>query len=73
MPEIRRFIARPFHSVVIAIVGLLLLAPIAIAQQYDPSLYSGLHWRMIGPFRAGRVNAVSGVRVSCTHGSTYET
>jgi photosystem II stability/assembly factor-like uncharacterized protein len=31
------------------------------AQSYDPNLYSGLHWRMIGPFRAGRVNAVSGV------------
>ena len=42
-------------------VGLLLLAPIAIAQQYDTNLYSGLRWRMIGPFRGGRVNAVSGV------------
>jgi photosystem II stability/assembly factor-like uncharacterized protein len=27
----------------------------------DPSLYSGLRWRMLGPFRGGRVNAVSGV------------
>ena len=27
----------------------------------DPSLYSGLKWRMVGPFRGGRVNAVSGV------------
>src|SRR5438132_7982240 len=44
----------------VAIVGLL-IAPIITAQQYDASLYSGLHWRMIGPFRAGRVNAVSGV------------
>ena len=25
------------------------------------SLYSGLHWRLIGPFRAGRVIAVAGV------------
>ena len=25
------------------------------------SLYAGLRWRMIGPFRGGRVNAVSGV------------
>jgi photosystem II stability/assembly factor-like uncharacterized protein len=33
----------------------------ANALQPDPSLYSGLRWRMIGPFRAGRVNAVSGV------------
>ena len=31
------------------------------AQQYDPSLYSGLHWRSIGPFRGGRSNGVTGV------------
>jgi photosystem II stability/assembly factor-like uncharacterized protein len=31
------------------------------AQQYDPSLYQGLHWRMIGPFRGGRTVAISGV------------
>ena len=27
----------------------------------DPTLYAGLRWRMIGPFRGGRVNGVSGV------------
>src|SRR3569832_2227987 len=31
------------------------------AQQPNPNLYSGLRWRMIGPFRGGRGNAVSGV------------
>ncbi|HSE31749.1 MAG TPA: hypothetical protein VLA93_09230 [Pyrinomonadaceae bacterium] len=31
------------------------------AQQSDANFYSALRWRMIGPFRAGRVNAVSGV------------
>lgn len=31
------------------------------AQQYDPGLYSGLHWRSIGPFRGGRSNGVTGV------------
>jgi photosystem II stability/assembly factor-like uncharacterized protein len=31
------------------------------AQPVDPALYSGLRWRMIGPFRGGRVNAVAGV------------
>ena len=31
------------------------------AQQSDASYYSALRWRMIGPFRAGRVNAVTGV------------
>ena len=55
-----RFARRSTHVFIIAI-GLLLFAPIITAQQYDPNLYSGLHWRMIGPFRAGRVNAVSGV------------
>jgi photosystem II stability/assembly factor-like uncharacterized protein len=42
-------------------IGLLLVPVIAFAQPYDTNLYSGLRWRMIGPFRAGRVNAVSGV------------
>ena len=62
MSENRRLIVYRFLSaLIIAIVGLSLLAPVVAGQQYDPSLYSGLHWRMIGPFRAGRVNAVSGV------------
>lgn len=36
-------------------------APRADAQQFDPSFYSGMRWRQIGPFRAGRVSAVAGV------------
>src|SRR5205807_6758079 len=36
--------------------------PLVFAQaQYNANTFSGLHWRMIGPFRGGRVNAVSGV------------
>lgn len=31
------------------------------AKPIDSGLYSGLHWRLIGPFRAGRVVAVAGV------------
>jgi photosystem II stability/assembly factor-like uncharacterized protein len=38
-----------------------MLTAVANAQQYNAGLYSGLRWRMVGPFRAGRVNAVSGV------------
>jgi photosystem II stability/assembly factor-like uncharacterized protein len=34
---------------------------LVFAQQYDANIYSGLRWRMIGPFRGGRVNAVTGV------------
>src|SRR6266550_2218354 len=30
------------------------------AQSLDPRLLSGLEWRNVGPFRAGRVSAVSG-------------
>ena len=44
--------------------ALLLASTGTIARQaatVDPSLYSGLKWRMIGPFRGGRVDAVSGV------------
>ena len=39
----------------------LLLVPIACAQPFGPELYSGLRWRMIGPFRGGRTVAASGV------------
>jgi photosystem II stability/assembly factor-like uncharacterized protein len=52
-------------------VAIALTAPLAAgfltrvaAQQggrVDPSLYSGLRWRMMGPFRGGRVNGVTGV------------
>ena len=31
------------------------------AQEISPSFYSEMQWRMIGPFRAGKVNAVAGV------------
>ncbi len=33
----------------------------ASAQQYSPSFFQELHWRMIGPFRGGRTRAVTGV------------
>lgn len=32
------------------------------AQEFDPALFSGLRWRLVGPFRGGRVLAVTGVR-----------
>ena len=33
----------------------------SFAQQFDPSLFHGMQWRMIGPFRGGRTVAISGV------------
>ncbi|HWG37813.1 MAG TPA: hypothetical protein VN690_08865, partial [Terriglobales bacterium] len=33
----------------------------APAPQYAPALWNGMHYRLIGPFRGGRVTAVTGV------------
>ncbi len=40
---------------------ILLFSSALFAQPYDPSMYQGLHWRLIGPFRGGRTVAISGV------------
>jgi photosystem II stability/assembly factor-like uncharacterized protein len=40
---------------------LLLLVESAVAQSLPPELLSSLKWRLIGPFRGGRVVAVAGV------------
>src|SRR5207248_6295557 len=37
-----------------------LLCGTVTAQAISPELYSGLRWRLLGPFRAGRVTAVAG-------------
>jgi photosystem II stability/assembly factor-like uncharacterized protein len=39
----------------------ILMTGISFAQEVPPSLYSEMKWRMIGPFRAGKVNGVAGV------------
>ena len=46
----------------LALVALLAVPPTAppATPLVDPSLYAGLAWRNLGPFRAGRVAAVSG-------------
>jgi photosystem II stability/assembly factor-like uncharacterized protein len=59
-----RILAVPgFLVLAIAIVVVGDPAPMLEAQQNLPAsgLYSGLRWRMLGPFRGGRVDAVSGV------------
>jgi len=41
---------------------LLASAPaISMAQSVDPQLYAGIQWRLVGPFRAGKVTMASGV------------
>src|SRR2546428_6331526 len=41
--------------------GLLVAVAALHAAPLDPRLLSGLRWRNIGPFRGGRVSAVTGV------------
>lgn len=42
-------------------VGAVMSALPAMAQPFTPSLMSGLSWRLLGPFRAGRSVAIAGV------------
>ncbi len=48
---------------------LVVLAAFAACAQaaVDPALYQNLHWRLIGPFRGGRVLAVTGVPGDSRH------
>src|SRR5438094_9579258 len=46
---------------VLAVLLLLLPCAALAATQGDPQLFSGMKWRQVGPFRGGRVVAVSGV------------
>jgi photosystem II stability/assembly factor-like uncharacterized protein len=39
----------------------LIVLPSAISQSVSPSLYNGLQWRLIGPFRGGRTIAAAGI------------
>src|SRR5437867_8924861 len=43
------------------IAAVLLLATSPAKAQFSPELFQDLHWRLIGPFRGGRVLAVAGV------------
>src|SRR5947209_7810570 len=53
-------IIRKTFSCALSIFGLL-AAVNAPAETYNPSMWSGLRYRMIGPERGGRVTAVTGV------------
>ncbi|MEP6801191.1 MAG: sialidase family protein [Acidobacteriota bacterium] len=47
-----------FFSLLCAVVA---LAASANAEPLDPSLYSGMRWRLVGPFRGGRSLSATGV------------
>src|SRR5690242_9127991 len=49
-------------AVLLLVLGFPLFSAVAArAQSVDPSLYAGLRWRCIGPFRGGRALAAAGV------------
>jgi len=60
MISIRRFAGR-FATAAFALSMIFLTCAPAFSQQVDPNLYSDMRWRMIGPFRGGRVLAVAGI------------
>ncbi|HXZ28303.1 MAG TPA: hypothetical protein VEG08_09940, partial [Terriglobales bacterium] len=46
----------------IAVFAFLLLTILpSAAQQVDPAVFAGLHWRLVGPFRGGRALTATGV------------
>ena len=52
----------PRHFRAATALALVVMFPVGSrAQQVDPALFAGLHWRMIGPFRGGRTVAAVGV------------
>jgi photosystem II stability/assembly factor-like uncharacterized protein len=53
-------IVRPL-AVSFAVFAFLLVSAAVFAQTLSPSLYQGLRWRCIGPFRGGRALAAAGV------------
>ncbi len=77
MNTVRRFLSTRKliwgASLTLALVALLLAPGHGAARQsqtaplHDPGLYSGLKWRMIGPFRAGRAVAATGVPGQPSH------
>jgi photosystem II stability/assembly factor-like uncharacterized protein len=63
MKNLRRFSARKLASLCIVATALFFCTlPRTLAQrQFDANTFSSLRWRMVGPFRGGRVNGVTGV------------
>lgn len=54
-------------AIVAAVFILTWFAVPKVHAQVDPSLYQALHWRLIGPFRGGRVLAVTGIAGNDRH------
>src|SRR6185312_4412286 len=61
MKVLRSPISSRLRLLPLALTAFLCAANVMPAQTLSPQLFSGLRWRLVGPFRAGRVVAVSGV------------
>ena len=55
---LKRLISAPWLGGAAVLAGLLTLGA---ASPLEPNLVSGLRWRMVGPFRGGRISATTGV------------
>ncbi len=58
--ELRQYASR-LYQFLLVLFAALALNFCATAQSVSPDLLSGLRWRLIGPFRGGRVVAVTGI------------
>ena len=54
-------VRRVCRSLLLALFAGMLLAIAAFAQSYPASLYDGMRWRLVGPFRGGRAEAAAGI------------
>ena len=61
MHQSLRVVVRLLIGLALSVIAFQQTQNIVTAQEFSPSLYSELHWRMIGPFRGGRSNGVTGV------------
>ncbi|HEX7359149.1 MAG TPA: hypothetical protein VF283_01530 [Bryobacteraceae bacterium] len=49
------------HALITVFITAFIVAVPLVASQFNPSLFAAMRWRLVGPFRAGRVSAVAGV------------
>ncbi|MGB2622088.1 MAG: hypothetical protein WBL56_06805 [Candidatus Acidiferrum sp.] len=56
-----KLLRQPLFTLLVACAICLTASPAANAQQIDTKTYDGMKWRLIGPFRGGRVLTVAGV------------
>ncbi len=66
MLKLRSRLRRSIGGLSLVLLVASILAASAIAQTASPELFNALKWRLIGPFRGGRVIAVAGVAGDCT-------